>query len=106
VAWGLKPCTACCMLLVAWLLSGRIEVCGVRKRFRAYYSYISRAVTCRTLHFPTQFILCVLYICVLLTRYCSVDKIEKSEMGGACSAYGGRGEAYTGFWWGNEKRLG
>jgi len=24
-------------------------------------------------------------------------------MGGACSAYGGRGEAYTGFWWGNLK---
>jgi len=22
-------------------------------------------------------------------------------MGGACSAYGVRGEAYTGFWWGN-----
>ena len=22
-------------------------------------------------------------------------------MGGACSAYGGRREAYTGFWWGN-----
>ena len=22
-------------------------------------------------------------------------------MGGACSAYGGSGEAYTGFWWGN-----
>jgi len=22
-------------------------------------------------------------------------------MGGACSAYGGRGEVYTGFWWGN-----
>jgi len=22
-------------------------------------------------------------------------------MGGACSAYGGRGEMYTGFWWGN-----
>jgi hypothetical protein len=22
-------------------------------------------------------------------------------MGGACSTYGGRGEAYTGFWWGN-----
>jgi len=21
-------------------------------------------------------------------------------MGGACSAYGGRGEVYTGFWWG------
>jgi hypothetical protein len=28
------------------------------------------------------------------------DKIEKSEMGGPCSTYGGRGEAYTGFWWG------
>jgi len=24
-------------------------------------------------------------------------------MGGACSAFGGRGEAYTGFWWGNLK---
>jgi len=22
-------------------------------------------------------------------------------MGGACSAYGARGEVYTGFWWGN-----
>jgi len=22
-------------------------------------------------------------------------------MGGACSIYGGRGEVYTGFWWGN-----
>jgi len=22
-------------------------------------------------------------------------------MGGACSAYGGRGEACAGFWWGN-----
>jgi len=22
-------------------------------------------------------------------------------LGGACSAYGGRGEVYTGFWWGN-----
>ena len=22
-------------------------------------------------------------------------------MGGACSAYGGRGEPYAGFWWGN-----
>jgi hypothetical protein len=26
---------------------------------------------------------------VLLTQYCSGDKIEKNEMGGACSAYGG-----------------
>jgi len=25
-------------------------------------------------------------------------------MGGACSAYGGRGEGYTGFWWENLKQ--
>jgi hypothetical protein len=25
---------------------------------------------------------------VLLTQYCSDDKIEKNEMGGACRAYG------------------
>jgi len=30
-----------------------------------------------------------------------VIKIEKNEMDGTCSAYGGRGEAYTEFWWGN-----
>ena len=30
----------------------------------------------------------------------NVEK-NKNEMGGACSAYGGRGEAYTGFYWGN-----
>jgi len=35
-----------------------------------------------------------------LTQYCSDDKIEKNEMGGECSAYGGRREAYTEFWWG------
>ena len=29
------------------------------------------------------------------------DKIEKNEMGGACSALWGIGEAYSGFWWGN-----
>jgi hypothetical protein len=29
------------------------------------------------------------------------DQTEKNEMGGACSAYGERGEAYTGFWRGN-----
>jgi len=40
---------------------------------------------------------------VLLTEYCSGDKIEKNGMGGACSAYGGTGEAYTGFWWGKLK---
>jgi hypothetical protein len=26
---------------------------------------------------------------ILLTQYCSGDKIEKNEMGEACSAYGG-----------------
>jgi hypothetical protein len=30
------------------------------------------------------------------------DRIKKKWMGGACSAYGG-GEAYTRFWWGNQK---
>jgi hypothetical protein len=30
-----------------------------------------------------------------------VIKIQKNEMGGACSAYRGRGEVYTEFWWGN-----
>jgi hypothetical protein len=29
------------------------------------------------------------------------DKIEKNEMGGACSAYGGSREACTRFWWEN-----
>jgi hypothetical protein len=38
---------------------------------------------------------------VLLTQYCSGDQIEKNYMGGACSAYWGRVEVYTGFWWGN-----
>jgi hypothetical protein len=28
------------------------------------------------------------------------DKIEKNEMGGACSMYGGEGRAYR-VWWGN-----
>jgi len=42
---------------------------------------------------------------VLLTLYCSGDKIEKNEMGGACSAYGVRGEVHTGFLWGNLRGL-
>jgi hypothetical protein len=28
------------------------------------------------------------------------DKIEKNEIGVACSAFGGKGELCTGFWWG------
>jgi hypothetical protein len=34
---------------------------------------------------------------VLLTQYCSGDKIEKSEMGGACSTYGGEERLIQGF---------
>ena len=34
---------------------------------------------------------------VLLTQYCSGDKIEKDEMGGACSAYGGEERRIQGF---------
>jgi hypothetical protein len=32
-----------------------------------------------------------------LTKYCSGDKIEKNEMGGACSAYGGGETRVQGF---------
>ena len=39
---------------------------------------------------------------ILLTRYCSGDQIEKNEMAGACSTQG-RGEVYTGSWWGNAR---
>jgi len=36
------------------------------------------------------------HMIVLLTQYCLDNKIEKNEVDGACSAYGG-GVAYTGF---------
>ena len=36
----------------------------------------------------------------MFTQYCSGDKIE-NEMCWACSAYGGKGESNTEFWWGN-----
>jgi hypothetical protein len=38
---------------------------------------------------------------VLLTKYYSGEQIEKNEMGGAYSTYGGRGEVHAGFWCGN-----
>jgi hypothetical protein len=38
---------------------------------------------------------------VHLTQYRAGDKIEKIEVGWACSTYGGKGEVCTGFWWGN-----
>ena len=34
---------------------------------------------------------------VLLTQYCLGDRIEKNEMGGACSAYGGEERRIEGF---------
>ena len=36
-------------------------------------------------------------ISVLLTQYCSGDKIEKDELGGACSTYGGGERNIQGF---------
>jgi len=39
---------------------------------------------------------------VLLTQYCAGDKIEKNQIGGACSAYGERRGVYR-VWWGNLK---
>jgi len=41
---------------------------------------------------------------VLLTKYYSGEQIEKNEMGGACSTYGG--EMHTGLWWGNLRERG
>jgi hypothetical protein len=34
---------------------------------------------------------------LLLTHYCAGDKIEKNEVGGACSAYGGGERRVQGF---------
>jgi hypothetical protein len=33
----------------------------------------------------------------LLTQHCSGDKVEKNEMDGTCSAYGGEGSLMQGF---------
>ena len=35
--------------------------------------------------------------------YSSGDQIEKKEMSGACSTYGGEEKVHMGFWWGNLK---
>ena len=41
---------------------------------------------------------------IYISQYCLGDQVENNEMGWACSMYGGgRGEVYTGFWWGNLK---
>ena len=39
----------------------------------------------------------VVLFSVFLTQYCSGDKIEKNEMGGACSEYGGEDMRVQGF---------
>ena len=36
-------------------------------------------------------------VSALLTQYCSDDKIEKNEMGGTCSTYGGEERCIQGF---------
>jgi len=38
----------------------------------------------------------------LLAQFFSGDQIKKNEIGGACSTMG-RGEMYSGFWWGNPR---
>ena len=43
------------------------------------------------------------YILKNFVIYCSGYKIEKNEMGGACSAYGGEEMCIQGFGWGNLK---
>ena len=39
----------------------------------------------------------------LHAQYCLGYKIENNEMGRTYSTYGGRGEAYTEFWWGKSE---
>ena len=43
-------------------------------------------------HLPSDF-----HLCYSLKQYCAGDKIEKNEMGGACSAYGGGERRVQGF---------
>jgi len=40
---------------------------------------------------------------LLLTQYCTGDKIEKNEMGWACDVYG-RGGGCIGSWWENRRK--
>jgi hypothetical protein len=39
-----------------------------------------------------------------LIHYFAGSKIEKNEMGGACSAYGRGERRVQGFWWGNLRK--
>jgi hypothetical protein len=38
---------------------------------------------------------------MICTKYCAGDKMEKNEMGWACSADGGEERCVQGFWWEN-----
>jgi hypothetical protein len=40
-------------------------------------------------------------LCVSCVHYSAGGKIEKNEMGGACSAYGRGERRVRGFWWEN-----
>ena len=40
-------------------------------------------------------------ICTAVTKYCSGGGVEKNEMGGACSVYGGEELCLQGFGGGN-----
>jgi len=42
-------------------------------------------------------IIIIIIIIISNSQYCSGYQIEKNEMGGTCSTYGG--EVYRGFWW-------
>jgi uncharacterized membrane protein len=42
-------------------------------------------------------VLVVVVVAAALTQYCSGDKIEKNEMGTACTAYGGEKRRKQGF---------
>jgi len=40
-----------------------------------------------------------------MTNYCSGEQIEKSDMGGACSRYGGEERCIHDLWWGNLEEI-
>ena len=57
-----------------------------------------------TMMMMMMMIIIIIITCIfmlLFIQYCPGDKIEKNEMGGTCSTYGGREEVYTGYWRGN-----
>jgi len=57
---------------------------------------------CELLRFVTRHNVSVLF--VIFTQYCSGDQIEKTEIGGSCSAYGEEEKRIQGFGWENWKK--